>query len=67
MLGFIYWLCVIISLVLVAIDWDKQRNKVNSLVLLVLALLPLINIVVTVILLKRNWPMITKWFNEFAR
>lgn len=60
MFAFIYWLCAIICLVYFVLQWDKSRNKLKVIGGMLLSFAPFFNVLLTIIVLKRSWPTITK-------
>lgn len=66
MLVFIYWLCLFISLILLAADWDKYSSKDLLILTMLLALIPVVNFVIAIVMIKRSWPLINKWYKEFV-
>jgi len=66
MLAFIYWFCLVVTLILLGLDWNNRRNKLQLIVTAVIALVPLVNILVAVVVIKDSMPLIKKWYNEFS-
>jgi CHASE2 domain-containing sensor protein len=67
MFGLIYFICMIASLAFFVNNWIKSRNKVKAAVGIVIALIPVLNIVLFVAVVVQCWPDIKAWYEKMSK
>lgn len=48
--GFLYTVCLIVGLVFFVLQWKDQRNKVKSIIGMVISFLPLFNLILVIVI-----------------
>jgi len=64
MASFVYFICFVSMMAYFVNQWTKARNKLPSIIGMIFAVLPYINLILTIVVVVKNWTQIKAWFDK---